>query len=388
MNTDFVNAILTKTGLQARPYQQRIVTKTLQMFQGTYVNRDGHTEPASKAVMIESPTGSGKTSMALLACKGLQQIVPDLHIGWVAMRRTLLGQAASENTAKGIGVQNISYISMFEHEPKLILEAKAAGKPIMLVVDEAQHDCASSMTHLHNMLEPNYVMGMTATPFRTDKMKLCFDKVIKDAGIHALIQDGYLSKFDHYTIDEWTPQAVADRYASEPDRWGKSIFYFKNTELCFELQRLLKAYGHASEVVTGDSDCDTQLRMFRNGDINCLINCMKLTEGFDEPSLKTAWVRDSGKGCTMQMGGRAFRLHADLPKKNIVQSKGTKWPFIKTAMPVFQYVWQNGDWTSLTINPKINDINRNTRVAIAMTEVALPKFLLDRQRKKSLKIGQ
>ena len=383
-----IDALIASTNVQPRPYQKRIVGKTLEMFQGTFVNRDGHIEPASKAVMIESPTGSGKTVMALLACKGLQQIVPDLHIGWVAMRRTLLGQAASENASKGIGVQNISYISMFEHEPKMILEAKAAGKPVMLVVDEAQHDCASSMTHLHNMLEPTFVMGMTATPFRTDKMKLCFDKVIKDAGIHALIQDGYLSRFDHYTIDEWSPSAVAQRYVAEPDRWGKSIFYFKNTELCFELQNLLKACGHASEVVTGDSDCDTQLRRFRSGEINCLINCMKLTEGFDEPSLKTAWVRDSGKGCTMQMGGRAFRLHADLPKKNIVQSKNTKWPFIKTAMPVFQYVWQSGDWTSLTINPKINDINRNTRVAIAMTEVALPKFLTDRQRKKSLKIGQ
>lgn len=378
-----IDNLIAGTNVQPRPYQKRIVGKAISMFQGSYVNQDGHAEPASKAVMVESPTGSGKTVMGLLACKGLQLLQPDLHVGWVAMRRTLLGQAATENVSKGIRVENISYISMFEHEPETILRAKAAGKPILLVVDEAQHDCASSMTHLHNILEPNYVIGLTATPFRTDKMKLCFDKVIKDAGIHALIQDGYLSKFDHYTIDEWSPQVVCDRYSAEPERWGKSIFYFKNTESCFKLQQLLKARGHESEVVTGDSDCDTQVAKFRSGEVMCLINCMKLTEGFDEPSLRTAWVRDSGKGCTMQMGGRAFRLHADLPKKNIVQSKNTKWPFIKTAMPIYQYVWQHGDWTSLTINPKINEINRNTRIAISMAEVVMPQFLLKQQKKKS-----
>lgn len=376
-----VDSLVSRTQLQPRPYQKRIVSKTLKMFNGSYVNQDGRAEAAARAVMIESPTGSGKTSIGLLACKGLQEANPDLHVGWVAMRRTLLGQAASENVAKGIRVDNISYISMFEHEPERILQAKAAGKPILLVVDEAQHDCASSMTHLHNILEPRFVIGLTATPFRTDKMKLCFDKVIKDAGIHALIQDGYLSKFDHYTIDEWSPEAVCERYSAEPDRWGKSIFYFKDTNLCFRLQDLLKANGHESEVVTGSSDCDTQLARFRSGEVKCLINCMKLTEGFDEPSLRTAWVRDSGKGCTMQMGGRAFRLHPDLPKKNIVQSKNTKWPFIKTAMPIYQYVWQNGDWTSLTLNPKINEINRNTRIAISMTEVEMPKFITARMRK-------
>ena len=383
-----IDELIAGTKVQPRPYQKRIVSKVLQMFNGSYVNQDGNTEPAAKAVMVESPTGSGKTVMGLMACKGLQLANPDLHIGWVAMRRNLLGQAAAENSNKNIRVHNINYISMFEHEPEAILAAKAQGKPILLVVDEAQHDCASSMTHLHNLLEPNYVIGLTATPFRTDKMKLCFDKVIKDAGIHALIQDGYLSKFDHYTIEEWSPSAVCERYAAEPERWGKSIFYFKNTDLCFQLQTLLKQRGHESEVVTGDSDCDTQLARFRSGEINCLINCMKLTEGFDEPSLNTAWVRDSGKGCTMQMGGRAFRLHPDLPKKNVVQSKNTKWPFIKTAMPVYQYVWQNNDWTSLTLNPKINEINRNTRIAIAMTEVSMPKFITMKTRKPSkIKFG-
>jgi superfamily II DNA or RNA helicase len=251
-----------------------------------------------------------------------------------------------------------------------------------VLVHNCQHDAASSMAHLHNVIDPAMVLGLTATPFRTDRMKLCFDKVIKDAGIHQLIQDGYLSKFDHYTIPKWDPQTVANFYYAEPEKWGKSIFYFVNLEQCFKLQQIFRELGVVSEVVTGDSDVDQQLVRFRTGEIQCLINCMKLTEGFDEPSLKTAWVRDSGKGPTMQMGGRAFRKHPDLPVKNIVQSADTHWPFIKTAMPRLQYLWQSNTWASLQVNPFIEEITQQARMAIATVEVSLPKFLTDRLQKK------
>lgn len=381
-----VDSVISACKVEPRPYQRRIVTKVSDMFGGRFVGATGETEVASKSVMIESPTGSGKTVMGMLSCKVLQHEIKDLVVGWVAMRRNLLAQAARENTEKGINVSNIHFVSMFDKYPDALVAAREEGKKILLVVDEAQHDAASSMAHLHNIVNPDFVLGMTATPFRTDRMKLCFDKVIKDAGIHTLIQEGYLSRFDHYTIPKWDPETVAKHYLSEPDRWGKSIFYFKNVEQCFALKRLFAAAGVDSEVVTGDSDCEAQLELFRAGTIKCLINCMKLTEGFDEPSLQTAWVRDSGKGCTMQMGGRAFRKHPDLPFKNIVQSTNTRWPFIRTAMPRFQYLWQNESWLSLAVNPKINSISQNACRAIAATEVSIPKYLLDRQTKRAQRI--
>ncbi len=352
------------------------------MFGGRYTNVLGHQDPASRSVMIESPTGSGKTVMGLMSSLALQDENEDLVVAWVAMRRNLLAQAQRENDTKGIKVRNIHYVSMFDKRPVELIRASRAGRKILMVVDEAQHDAASSMAHLHNVIDPAMVLGLTATPFRTDRMKLCFDKVIKDAGIHQLIQDGYLSKFDHYTIPKWDPQTVANFYCAEPDKWGKSIFYFVNLEQCFRLQQILRERGVVSEVVTGDSEVDQQLERFRSGEITCLINCMKLTEGFDEPSLKTAWVRDSGKGPTMQMGGRAFRKHPDLPVKNIVQSSDTRWPFIKTAMPRLQYLWQSNAWASLQVNPFIEEITQQARMAIATVEVSLPKFLTDRLQKK------
>lgn len=374
-----VDQVIAESSVQPRPYQRRIVSKVYDMYNGRYERGDGQKEPAAKSIMIESPTGSGKTVMGLLSCKAMQAANPDLVVAWVAMRRNLLSQAAKENREKSINVENIHFVSMFDDHPDGLVAARKAGKQILMVIDEAQHDAASSMAHLHNLLLPDLILGLTATPFRTDRMKLCFEKVIKDAGIHSLIQDGFLSKFDHYSIPDWNVQTVADHYCADPKLWGKSIFYFVNLEQCFALHNIFRDRGVVSEVVTGSSNREEQLERFRTGENKCLINCMTLTEGFDEPSLETAWVRDSGKGCTMQMGGRAFRLHPDFPVKKIVQSKNTRWPFMKTAMPRMQYVWQDDDWLSLRVNPKMDQINVAVRKAIATTIVQLPKMLVDKK---------
>lgn len=377
-----IDTIIADTLVEPRPYQRRIVGKVLDMFMGKYQNKAGETEPAVDSVMIESPTGSGKTVMALVAAKVLQSEHEDLVVGWVAMRRNLLRQVETENIAKRIKVKNFHPTSMFDQRPEELVKAREEGKKILLIIDEAQHDAASSCANLHNLIQPDYVLGMTATPFRTDSMKLCFSKVIKDAGIHQLIQDGYLSKYHHFTIPDWRPETVARFYAAEPERWGKSIFYFLTTDECWELHREFQKLGVKSDVVTGASNNtyrEEQLEAFRKGETPCLINCMVLTEGFDDPSLQTAWVRDSGKGPTMQMAGRAFRKCPGISHKIVVQSNMTRWPMIRTAMPEEQYLWQE-EWRSLRVNPHLEQINNNARFAIATTLVDMPKWLSDKNK--------
>lgn len=379
----YVDEVIDSVDIEPRDYQKRICEKAVQMYRGEYVSRNG-LQPPSSSIMIESPTGSGKTCMAYIIAKALQIDDPDITYGWVAMRRNLLKQAAKENTAKGFNVNNIHYVSMFDDRPLPLLEAKQAGKRVCLIVDEAQHDAASSMSHLHSIIEPDMILGMTATPFRSDRMKLCFNNVITDCGIHQLIQDGYLAPYDHYSIPNWKPETVAEHYCAEPDRWGKSIFFFNSLEECDKLGALFAERGVRFEIVRGGQQkiTDAQLDLFEKDEVKCLINCMVLTEGFDCPSIQTVWVRDSSKGPTMQMGGRVFRQHPDLDYKQIVQSRETGWPFIKTAMPLQQFVWINNGWQTLKVNPKIDSVNEMARMAIASTETSMPKFVLDRKAKK------
>lgn len=393
-----IQAVIAGTNIEPRPYQTTITQKVDDMFAGEYLQGDGQKLEACRSVMIESPTGSGKTVMGFVTCALLKSRIPELEIGWVAMRRDLLRQAAKANRDLGIQIPNIQFTSMFEKNPEHLVAARQAGKPILMVVDEAQHDAANSMAHLHNIIEPDHILGLTATPFRQDRVKLCFDRVVKDAGIHQLIQDGYLSRYHHYSIPKWNAETVADFYCSDPEKWGRSIFYFLTKDECRDLRDALIRRGHFERyqkacrdkneidmrtfdpIVDGDSDRERQLEAYLNGATDKLINCMVLTEGFDDPSLKTAWVRDSSKGPTMQMAGRVFRKFGGLPFKQVVQSKGTGWPMIRTAMPDQQYLWQNDEWRSLTVNPHLQEINNRARMAIATTEVAIPKFVTDRNK--------
>jgi len=358
--------------LETRPYQSHIVHKTLAMFLGIYRNGAGETEAAARSVMIESPTGSGKSVMGLFVTKSLHDLA-EAKVGWVAMRRNLLDQVQRENRRHGIDVP-LQTISMFEKNPPTDID--------LLIIDEAQHDAANSCAHLHNVIKPKWILGLTATPFRTDRVKLCFDRVVKDCGIHQLIQDGYLSQYDHYTIPRWDAESLADFYCREPERWGKSIFFFQTVADCFTFHRLLQSRGITSDVVTGDSDRETQLAAFRRGDIQVLANCLVLTEGYDEPTLQTAWVRPSMKGPTIQMAGRALRKCDGLPVKQIVQCRQTKHPFVKTASPRQQFLWHPDGWRSLKVNPKLELCNHNTCRAIARTVVELPPFLSRKQERR------
>jgi superfamily II DNA or RNA helicase len=219
------------------------------------------------------------------------------------------------------------------------------------------------------------VLGLSATPYRTDRIKLCFDKVITDAGIHQLIQDGYLSRYRHFTIPQYTPESVARFYAAEPERWGKTLIFFHRLEECEACRRLLAEAGHTSEVVTAKTNRDRQLDDFAAGRVNVLINMAILTEGFDCPSLLTVFCRPSGKSCTIQMGGRVFRKHADHPVKQIVQCKKTPHPFIKTAMADEQYVWSDESWRTLTLNKALDAITQNARLLIARSRTELPQVV-------------
>lgn len=355
-----VLGLIAQTDLEARPYQQRIIKRV----HDSFMDRD------LRSVLINSPTGSGKTPMALLSCK-LMQNLTGCEIAWVAMRRNLLTQAARENESKRIGAK-IHWCSMFD---KTLPEEFLTADKRMLVHDEAQHDAASSAVHLHSISKPHYILGCTATAFRTDRVKLCFDTVINDAGIGTLIRDGYLAAYNHYTIPKHDPKSIASFYLREPDKWGKSLISFHRHEQCEECCYELRRGGITCDVVTASTDREEQIDHFKSGKLQVLTNCMILNEGFDCPDLQSVFCRDSCKSVVMQTCGRAFRKFPGIEFKNIIQSEGTRWPFMKTATPVESYLWKEEQWLALSPNKQINEINCRVLVTLAGINTKLPDFI-------------
>ena len=290
-------------GLEPRPYQARIVRRATDLFNGTARDRRGEPEPTINSVLIESPTGSGKTIMGLAIAAHMQRR-HGMRVGWAAMRRNLLAQAVAEN-GRGFGVE-LHPISMFDKRPPQV---------DLLVIDEAQHDGALSMANLHGLIKPKKILGLSATPFRSDRFKLCFERSIHDAGIHELIGAGYLSRYHHYTI----PRVHARRrrrqaYAATTGlRWGQSLVFFHTLDRLPGVRGVSwPQRGVAAELVTAASDRELQIAAFAAGRVPVMVNMLILSEGFDCPSLRTVFCRPSGRLCTTQMAGRALRLHPDV----------------------------------------------------------------------------
>jgi superfamily II DNA or RNA helicase len=350
--------------LENRDYQQRIIKRTVETF-----------DQGGKNVLIQSPPGSGKTVMGFcsmkellgLSQKLLQKPAHEVQFGWMAMRRNLLAQAKKENYDLGINCPNVHYISMFDKDPP----------PVdVLISDEAQHDASNSAHHVHAVSRPELVLGLSATPYRTDRMKLCFDRVIEDAGYHSLIQDGWLARFDQWMLEEYNYQSVAATYLASPEKWGKTLMFFLRIEECYMAAQLLQKHGIRCDVVTGSTDRFAQIDKFENGELDVLINVFVLTEGFDCPDMNTVFVRDSSKGPTIQMAGRVLRRHPDIPVVNIVQSQDTKWPFVRTAGARRQYIQDKGGiWKSLGSNELVEIMRKRMIRRMAATEVILPELL-------------
>lgn len=382
--------IIKGTKVDPRNYQQRITEKVTTLI----------LEGGLKSVLINSPTGSGKTIMGLMIVKWLQKVL-NCGVGWVAMRQNLLTQAQAANLEKEVGVDCLTTISMFDKDPPRF---DAKGRPILILVcDEAQHDAASSMGHLYNLLQPVVILGLSATPYRTDKLKLCFQKVIRDAGIHQLMQQGYLARYNHFTIPRYDVPTVCERYLAEPERWGKSVFYWLKESLMMQCYSKLKAAGKRVAFVTGKQDQSERediLARFdesRFGDgtkdgLDAIVNMFILTEGWDCTSLQTAWVRDSLQGPTVQMAGRAFRKHAGIERKNVVQSRHTKWTIEKTATPAHSLVWNDEssvtqEWRSVEPSLLSEEVARSALLTMAHIETKLPDFIIKKRGKRFARGG-
>jgi len=336
-----VDQLAAAVRIEPRDYQTRVVGRVIEMLSRPHTDHGMHL-PTARSVLVESPTGSGKTVMALLVAKWAQERL-GLRVVWTAMRRTLLEQARAENERRGFGV-DLRVVSMFDRQPP-------AGD--LLIVDEAQHDATVSMASLHAAVGATKVVGLSATPWRSDRLGLCFERSVRDAGIRQLVLDGYLSPFAHHTIPAYGPEPVAATYLREPERWGRTLAFFRTIAECRACAVLLTAAGVACEVVSATSDRETQIARFEAGGCRVILGVAVLAEGFDCPDLQTVFCRPAGKGPTIQMAGRVLRRSATVPHKMIVQCAATKHPFTATAPAAVQYVLSPDGWRSIGLNDEV-----------------------------------
>ena len=339
--------------IETRDYQRRIISKMVHAWMADPSSPNYH-----KFINVEAPVGAGKTIMALIGNSILQELVPGLTTSWSAMRRNLLDQVVEEKNKFDLKLRLVP-ISMFEREPDL---SNLNGRPINHVDDESHHQAAASAITLRNRMSEASNrrlrgLGLSGTPLREDGAKLGFSLVIRDASARHLIRDGHLSQFDYYSLDKWNNRVAVDIYCESPDRWGRSVMFFHTIEECTKVVKRLRKNGIRAELV---EKCPfkriDQLVEFKAGKWQVLVGCLALTEGYNDPDLKTVFLRSSCKGISIQMGGRVLRKSPLFPRKQIVQAeKG--WCFMKYASPAGQYVRVEKEWRSIEANGNVDAVS-------------------------------
>ena len=239
--------------------------------------------------------------------------------------------------------------------------------PVFLVVDEAHHAVAPTYRRVIDTVKQHNpgtrVLGLTATPFRTAEreqglLKKVFpDDIVFRADMQDLLTQGILAQprfediatgeafdLDDDAIEKLRGaggefaalgeelgrsigenrrrnRCIVDRYVQYREEYGKTIIFALNIANAIALTKLLKNRGvRAAYVVSSIHDGNHKISIgaeenarviseFKHDKLDVLVNVNILTEGFDDPKVKTVFLARPTLSSVlmMQMVGRALR---------------------------------------------------------------------------------
>ena len=340
---------------EERPYQIEAVSQVLSEFSN-----------GRESVLLESPVGSGKTVMGLLIIKKLQeQAEGNLRVNWVASRRHILEQTQVLNDS--FFHCNVNMVSVFASNPP---------KADLVVLDEAHHEATQSCLEMYENTGNTRTLGLSATPLRTDRMRLSFQTCVRCCSIQKLINMGILSLYHSCKLPEWNVNLVAKVFCNTPERWGKTLVFFQTIRECRIFKHRLAECGIGCEVVTAQSNRDSQLDAFIAGDVQVVANVSVLSEGFDLPELQSVFLRDASRLPTIQMAGRGLRRAVGKTHCHLVQSSTSPYPVERIALPSESFRYVKDKWLSCSGNTQvILETLENSMKLLEKRKIHLPRYL-------------
>ena len=241
-------------------------------------------------------------------------------------------------------------------EQSVIEEAKREnlqGRYSLIIVDEAHHAPADGYSKLLEILEPDFILGLTATPWRMDDRLLAdiFGPPVYSMSIVEGMQQGYLAQVDYrmlvddidwnqvqilseqgLTIKELNKElfvaerdeAVVNKLVEHLDSIEnpRCIVFCRSIEHAKMIHRLLRAGGKPCRVIHSDLDRRESAKVlleFRAGTNPVLISVDMLNEGIDVPDVnlvvflrvthsRRIFVQQLGRGLRIREGKSTVRV--------------------------------------------------------------------------------
>jgi superfamily II DNA or RNA helicase len=319
--------------MQLRQYQEDAKTQVRDLF------IKGH-----RRVIMCKPTGSGKT--VTFASIAFDAVRIGSKVAIIVDRKELLEQAASKLKAYGMlpqiirGQNRVNYNSKAFVATVQTLINRPQPDIDLLIIDEAHKQTFDKLLAL-DAYKRTYMIGATATPMRTGRMKQLSDNytaLVEPVTITELIADGFLVPAITYAakaggvdmsgvktkLGDYDQKGMFDAFNKAPLYDGVVDQYRKFSDgdraICFNInvehsQKTADAFTAAGiHAVHCDGSMKQKqregiLRDWRNGVFDVLCNCDLFTTGFDEPTIETVIVNRATQSVPLwlQMCGRGSR---------------------------------------------------------------------------------
>jgi len=338
--------------MKLRPYQRHTIDSIYEWYRSNAGN-----------VCAVIPTGGGKSILMAQICKEAIQANGEIRILVLASKKELLEQNSNE------------LLTLWPNAPIGIISAsigkKEFGEPItfggiqtikncidrlghidIVLVDEADeinHEDTGVYRSFLFELNPDRVIGFTATPWRvghgliTDDPAI-FDDLIEPVTIEELQRDGFLAKLvskhtkkqiditgvhkrggDYIErelqekIDVIETNLAAVEETIERAGYRKSwLFFCTGIDHALHIRDILRDKGISAETVTGKtpkSEREEIIRKFRDGEIIALTGVDVFSVGFNAPNIDLiVFLRPTCSARVyVQQAGRGLRLkdHTD-----------------------------------------------------------------------------
>jgi superfamily II DNA or RNA helicase len=333
-------------------------------------------------VMLQMPTGTGKTRLFVSICKDILNFTKtqkSYHKVLVLAHRKELIDQISDNLGEKYGIghgkivaggaQNLrlqfqvaSIQTLFNRREQIIA---ANMKFDFIIIDEAHHATAKTYRKILESFQSGKVLGVTATPVRMGRegFNEIFQKLIISPSIKEFIDNGTLSEYIYYSIKQNNKinkiLSSLNKFALDGDyleselvkrfdigsiraklvdsykRYAngkKGIVYTINVEHNQNVRQNYEDAGYTAKAIdanTSSIEREDIIKKFKLGEIQILCNVNIFSEGFDCPDIEFIQLARPTKSLAMflQQIGRGLRKHEDIEKTIFLDNVGLYYRF-------------------------------------------------------------
>jgi len=318
--------------MKLRPYQEDHIARVRKALR------------KSRRVLAQAPCGAGKTAQAIFMMSGASE--RGLRPMFIVHQRELLRQ-----TSRALWEQHLEHgmivagrrmtrtSTQVASVQTLVRRLDRVAPPDLIIIDEAHRAASKTYRQVIDAFPNAHVVGLTATPQRTDGQGLgdLFGEIVEGPSIRSLIDAGYLSDYEIFAppstvdlssvhmragdYDRAELTAAVDRPTITGDAVGHYLRHARGKRcvvMCASLDHMAHvedAYRQAgvrAESLDGgmtEAEREGRLERFERGETEVLCNVQLLIEGVDVPSIEVVqWLRPTASLIIwMQGNGRGLR---------------------------------------------------------------------------------